>query len=400
MKSISARIASIEESQTIAFTTRAREMKRNGIDVVSLTAGEPDMPSPDVVKRAGIDSIERNLTKYTAVEGIPELVSAIAEKFRTENGLDASTANVMSCSGAKQALTNALFAILDPGDEVIVLSPYWVSYPPLVQMAGGVPVIVACPRAGGFRPDVQAIAAAITSKTKAIIVNSPNNPTGVVLTTDELSELAAIAAKHDLYIISDEVYEGMVFDGRKHVSIGSLPDGAGRTLTVSGVSKSYAMTGWRLGFLTGPKEIVRQAIKVQSQMTSNPSVIAQYGALAALTGARLDVVSMREIFQKRRDVVAGILNAVDGLQCVTPDGAMFFFLGADALLNGKTARPCASSTDVVEWLLESQHVVLVPGEGFGDNRCIRMSFAASEQVLAEGCRRIAAGIAELRNTGS
>ena len=306
----------------------------------------------------------------------------------------------MACSGAKQALTNALFALLDPQDEVLVLSPYWVSYPPLVRIAGGIPIIVPCDPKDGFRPDPLAIERAIGPKTKAIIVNSPNNPTGVVLSKDELQAIARVAAAHDLFIISDEVYEGMVFDGRKHVSIGSLPEARDRTITVSGVSKSYSMAGWRLGFLGAPEPIVRASIKVQSQMTSNPSTIAQYGALAALTGGHHEVDAMARAFQKRRDLFGSMLSTIPDVECVSPDGAMFFFLGVERLLDGRGQRPCRSSADIVEWLLDTQHVVLVPGEGFGNNRCIRISFAAGDDVLREGGRRIVEGIRQLRNGSS
>ncbi len=396
-KSLSRRVTEIEESQTMAFTARALELRRDGVDVVIMTAGEPDFPTADHVKLAAKEALDQNFTHYTSVQGIPELVQAIAEKFQRVNGLPYSERNVMVTTGAKQALTNALFAICGDGDEILIPYPSWVSYPSLVKLAGGVPIPVRSHRSNGFRPDLHGLRKAVTRKTKAILLNSPNNPTGVVYSREELSEIVAIATAHDLYIISDEIYEEMLFDGRTHVSIATLPGAIDRTVTVNGFSKTYAMTGWRIGYMGGPEEIIQSAVRMQGQVTSSVNSLSQKAGVAALRGPQERVRTMAKEFQRRRDAVWESLREVRELEVVKPEGAMFYFIGVQNLF-GRTGMSGAlsSSFDVVEYLLDSQHVVLVPGSAFGDDECIRMSFACSMQELNEGLRRIKKGIEALR----
>ncbi len=396
-KGLSRRIAEIEESQTMAFTARALELRRDGVDVVIMTAGEPDFPTADHVKDAAKEALDQNFTHYTSVQGIPEIVQAIAEKFRRVNGLSYTERNVMVTTGAKQALTNALFAICDNGDEVLIPYPSWVSYPSLVKLAGGIPIPVPSHRSRGFRPDIRALRKAVTRRTKAILLNSPNNPTGVVYSLEELSEIVAIATAHDLYLISDEIYEEMLFDGRKHVSIATLPGAQDRTVTVNGFSKTYAMTGWRIGYMGGPEDLIQSAIRLQGQVTSSVNSLSQRAGVAALRGPQERVHAMTKEFQRRRDAVWEALHTVPDLELVKPEGAMFYFIGVRKLF-GRTGKSGAlsSSYDVVEYLLDGEHVVLVPGSAFGDDECIRMSFACSMEDLLEGIRRITKGIEALR----
>jgi aspartate aminotransferase len=396
VKHLSGRVAGIDESQTMAFTARALRLREKGVDVIAMTAGEPDRPTADHIKAAAKVALDTNFTRYTAVQGYTEIVQAVIEKFRRVNGLVFNERQVMVTTGAKQALTNALFAVCEEGDEVIIPSPCWVSYPSLVRLAGGTPVVVPSTLDEGFRPDPAKLRSAVTRRSKAIILNSPNNPTGVVYSGEELEAVVAIAMEHQLYIISDEIYEEMLFDGRTHVSIGSLPGAEERTITVSGFSKTYAMTGWRIGYMGAPEEIVRLSMKVQGQMTSSVNAISQMAGVAALRGTQDGVRAMRSEFQRRREVVWDELHSIPDLGVTKPQGAMFFFLGVGSLF-GRTgpAGALASSTDVVEYLLDTRHVALVPGSAFHDDSCVRLSFACSEEALREGLRRIRSGIEAL-----
>ncbi len=393
----SRRIKDIEESQTIALTARAVAMRAAGIDVVSMTAGEPDFPTPDHIKAAAIDAINANFTRYTAVQGIPELVQAVVDKFRNENSLQFSPSQIVVTTGAKQAIINTLIAICDPGDEILISAPYWVSYPAMVRLAGGTPIIVPSGLDRGFRPHLSGLESAVTPRTKAIIVNSPSNPSALVYSLEEMNAIAEFAKRHNLLILSDEVYEWMLFDTRRHVSIGTLPAAADRTVTINGVSKSYSMTGWRIGFMGGPEEITRAAIKVQSQMTSNANSIAQKAAVAALNGPKDFPRMMMVEYQKRRDNTLAALRSIHGITVVPPEGAMFFFLSVKDLIGRRTdEKQITSSTVLVEYLLHRHHVALIPGEAFGDDTCLRMSFSCGIRDLEEGLKRIARGIRELQ----
>ncbi len=397
LKKLSHRAGEIEESQTMAFTARAIELRNDGVDVVILTAGEPDFPTADHIKAAAKEALDKNFTRYTAVQGIPEIVRAIAEKFQTVNGLPYTEQQVMVTTGAKQGIANALLAICEQGDEVLIPYPSWVSYPTLVKLAGGTPVPVRSSLANHFRPDLDGFRSGITRKTKAILLNSPNNPTGVVYTETELRAIAALASQFNLYIVCDEIYEEMIFDRRKHVSIGTLPGAEGRTVTVSGFSKTYAMTGWRIGYMGGPEEIIQASMRIQGQVTSSVNSISQRAAVTALRGPQERVRVMREEFERRRDLVWEILGPVKELDLVKPEGAMFYFIGVSKLYGREgSAGRLTNSRDVVEYLLDSQHVVLVPGSAFGDDDCVRMSFACSVDTLREGLHRMKNGIDGLR----
>jgi aspartate aminotransferase len=381
----------------MAFTNRARELREQGADVVAMTAGEPEFPTAPHIKAAAIEAIEHNFTHYTQVQGILELREAIAEKFNRDNHLTFSPHHIVVSAGAKQALANALMVLCGEGDEVLVPAPYWVSYPPLVQLAGATPVVVPCEAATGFRPDPDALQRAITPRTRAIIVNTPNNPAGTVYTAEELAAIAGLAVEHDLVILSDEIYEGMLFDGRRHLSVGAVPGAEKRTITINGFSKTYAMTGWRVGYMGGPENVCRAATALQGQMTSNPNSIAQKAALAALRGPQGAVHAMTLEYQQRRDFVVSALRLIPGLHVTRPEGAMFLFIDVRELF-GRTGagRTMQTSSDVVEYLLDSRHVALVPGSGFGDDGCVRLSFACSLTDLEKGVKRIAEGIADLQ----
>jgi len=391
---LSAKVRGLEESATLRLTQKARLLRESGVDVVALTAGEPDFPTPAHVKEAARHAIDTDFTHYTANQGAPELIAAVIDKFRAENGLLYTPHEVLVSTGAKQSLFNALTAMLDPGDEVIIPAPYWVSYPAIVQLAGGVPVVV--PPTGSFRPDPAALRGAVTGRTRALIINTPCNPTGAVWTREEIAAVAALARDTGVMIVSDEIYEKMVFDGRAHMSIGALPLMHDRVVTVNGVSKSYAMTGWRIGFMGGPGEIISGAARVQGQVTNNANSIAQKATVAALLGPHAPIDAMRDEFQRRRDFVLGRF-AAGGMALPSPEGAMFFLIDVARWL-GRSARGKRMDTaaDIVEHLLEHHHVALVPGDAFGAPRHVRMSFAAPAGELDRGVERILRGLEELK----
>jgi aspartate aminotransferase len=394
---LSRKIQDLEESQTIALTQKARAMKLNGIDVVSFTAGEPDFPTPRHIKDAAIRAIETDCTHYTANEGSAELLAAVSEKFARDNGLEFTPAQLMVSAGAKQCIYNALRAILNPGDEVLIPAPYWVSYPAMVRMADGVPVIVPMSIAGGFRPDARALRKALTPKTRVLILNTPGNPTGSVFTREETEALAELVRTTGITVISDEIYEKVVFDSRKHLSIGAIPAIRDQVITVNGVSKAYAMTGWRIGYMGGPEPLIRAAAKVQGQVTNNANSIAQKATVAALRGPEAPIAEMTAEFERRRNYVMTRIAAVPGIEAREPDGAMFLFFSAENYL-GRTAHGATvrTASDLVEYLMERHHVALVPGDAFGDARCIRLSFACSMHDLERGMDRLVRGFDELR----
>jgi len=396
MTLLSRKVRDVDESLTLSLTAKARQLKEAGLDVISLTAGEPDFPTPRHVKDAAIAAIEGNFTRYTANEGITELLDAVIAKFSRDNGLTFGRDQILVSSGAKHAIFNALQAVCERGDEVIILSPYWVSYPAMVRLVDAVPVIVPCPMESGFRPIPEAIRRAVTVKTKAIILNSPANPTGVVFTREEIEALAALIRETGILVFSDEVYEKVAYDGRRHMSIGAL-DGIGdRVITVNGVSKAYAMTGWRIGYLGGPREIVAAAAKVQGQTTSNANSIAQKAAAAALSGSQESVDAMVAEFQRRRGVVYTALSSIAGLNVRVPDGAMFFFFGVKEFLGKRhRGRTITTSIDLAHHLLDEYHVGVVPGTAFGANDCLRLSFSCPVAQLSEGLRRLKKGLEEL-----
>jgi aspartate aminotransferase len=382
----------VKPSPTMAITTKARELKAAGFDVIGLGAGEPDFDTPDNIKRAAVEAIERGETKYTAVDGIPELKRAVAEKFNRENGLAYKPSEITVGSGGKQVLYNALLATLDPGDEVIVPSPYWVSYPDIVLLAGAEPVVVDTKPEDGFKLKPEALARAITPRTKWFIFNSPSNPTGAAYTEAEVKALTDVLVKHDkVWVLSDDIYEHLVYDGFKFTTPAAVePRLKGRTLTLNGVSKAYAMTGWRIGYGGGPEPLIKAIATLQSQSTSNPCSISQWAAVEALEGPQDFLKDWVVSFQERRDLVVAMLNQAKGLSCHKPEGAFYVYPSCAGVI-GKTTRGgkvIGDDEDFATALLEEEGVAVVHGAAFGLSPFFRVSYATGLKVLEEACRRI------------
>ena len=378
---IAERLRHVESSPTLALAAKAKALVKAGKRVLDFTAGEPDFPTPEHIKRAAIDAIERNQTKYTPAAGILELRSAVANDLSRRLGVPYAPAEVIVSTGAKQALYNALQAICDPGDEVLVLSPYWVSYLPLVRLADATPVVIETREADRFQPEPTAVKAAITNRTKAIILNSPSNPTGAVIERPRLKALAELALAKDLFVISDEIYDQMVFPPIEARSVVQEDRKIlERTLLINGVSKSYSMTGWRIGYAAGPTHVIEAMTALQSHSTSNPTSISQYAALAALTGDQADVKRMAAEFHRRRDRLVNGLNQLKDLSCVMPDGAFYAWCNIGHL--GQPAEVIAA-----RWLEESL-IAVVPGEGFGSSSHVRFSFATSLEAIDEALGRL------------
>jgi len=390
----------VQPSATLAVTNKARELRAAGHDVIGLGAGEPDFDTPDNVKKAGIAAIEQGRTKYTNTDGIPELKAAIAGKFKRENGLDYAPEQINVSPGGKAVLWNALVATLNPGDEVVVAAPYWVSYPEMARLAGGEPVIVSAGIEAGFKISPDQLDEAITPRTRWVIFNSPSNPTGAAYSRDELAALGAVLARRDhVWAMTDDMYEHIVYDGFEFASLAAAcPDIYPRTLTVNGVSKAYAMTGWRIGYAGGPADLIKAMGKVMSQTTSNPASISQWAAVEALTGPQDFIAERARAFQARRDLVVDGLNAAEGLTCLTPQGAFYAFPDCAGAL-GKSAPNGAMIDDDVafcEALLEVEQVAAVPGAAFGASGHFRVSYATSNEALTEAMARIQRFCAALR----
>ncbi len=397
MTSLSEKVGLIEESQTIAITTLARKLRAQGKNVISLSAGEPDFPTPENIKQAAIGAIQGNFTKYTQNEGIPELREAVAEKFRKENGLKVSANDILISSGGKHSIFNALQTICNPGDEVIIPSPYWVSFPEMVKLAGATPVILRTNEEHGFTFTAEDLRPLVSQKTKALIINSPSNPTGTMLDEDAFYGIASLAREKDFFIISDEIYEKIVYDGNKHFSIGSIAEVQDKVITIGGVSKAYSMTGWRIGFMAANEEIIKSAAKIQSQMTSNASSISQAAALEAIRGPQRDIETMRLAFEHRRDLTLAMLEKMDGFKTVKPSGAFYFFPSVKDLFGRKhDGTELTNSVDVAHYFLSEAQVALVPGAAFGSDEHIRISYAYSEEELREAMRRIADVVSKLQ----
>lgn len=382
----------IAPSPTIAVTQKARELKARGVDVIGLGAGEPDFDTPDNIKAAAIDAIRRGETKYTAVDGIPELKQAVADKFRRDNDLDYDTDQITIAPGGKPIIFNALLATLDPGDEVIIPAPYWVSYPDMVRLAGGTPVIVEARGEDGFKLKPEALEAAITPQTKWFIFNSPSNPTGAAYTRDDIRALTDVLERYEhVLILTDDMYEKIVFDGFEFTTPAQIaPALYDRTLTMNGASKAYCMTGWRIGFAGGPKPLVKAMAKAQSQMTSNPCSIAQWAAVEALNGPQDFIAAHNQVFRERRDLVVSMLNQAAGLECRTPEGAFYVYPSCAGVIGRKTAdgREIGGDADFAAALLDQEAVAVVHGEAFGLSPYFRISYATSTEALEEACRRI------------
>jgi aspartate aminotransferase len=397
MLPISKKVARLEESQTQAFAARARNMRAQGIDVVSLTAGEPDFPTPQLIKEAAIKAINENFTKYTSNQGIPELLHAITHKFQDDNNLKFDTSQILVSCGAKHSVYNALQAICDEGDEVIVPAPYWVSYPEMVKLVDARPVIVQSSAENHFKMTAAQLKHAVTKKTKALILCSPSNPTGAVYTPDEIVELAAVVAQTGVYVISDEIYEKIIYDGYKHFSIGSIEPIWEQVITVNGVSKVFSMTGWRIGYMGARKDIVQAAEKIQSQMTSNAPSISQKAALAALTNnLSYEVAAMVKEFDRRRKYLLAEMDKVKELKYIYPRGSFTLFVNIKPFLKAKiNSHKLETSDDVVMYFLNEHNVAMVPGSSFGAPHWMRLSYACSMEDLQKAVRRLHNGFAEL-----
>ncbi|MBC7143107.1 MAG: pyridoxal phosphate-dependent aminotransferase [Rhodobacteraceae bacterium] len=400
MPFISDTLARVKPSPTIAVTNKARELKAEGRDIIGLGAGEPDFDTPENIKAAAKRAIDEGKTKYTAVDGIPELKAAIAAKFARENGLHYKPNQITVGTGGKQTLYNALVATLNPGDEVIIPAPYWVSYPDMVLLAGGTPVPVACGIESGFKLTPERLEAAITPKTKWFIFNSPSNPTGAGYSRTELKALTEVLMKHPhVWVMSDDMYEHLVFDDFEFVTPAQVEPGLyDRTLTCNGVSKAYAMTGWRIGYAAGPVELIRAMGTVQSQSTSNPCSIAQYAAVEALDGPQDFLAENKKVFQRRRDLVVSMLNQAKGIKCPRPEGAFYVYPDIAGCI-GKTSAGGAKIADDEAFataLLEETGVAVVFGAAFGLSPNFRVSYATSDAALEEACGRIQAFCAGLR----
>ncbi|WP_298557251.1 pyridoxal phosphate-dependent aminotransferase [uncultured Aliiroseovarius sp.] len=392
MSFLSATLDRVKPSPTIAVSTLAAELKAAGRDVIGLGAGEPDFDTPENIKAAGKAAIDAGKTKYTAPDGMPELKQAICDKFKRENGLEYTPAQVSVGTGGKQILYNALMATLNPGDEVIIPAPYWVSYPDMVLLAGGEPVVVECPIETGFRMTAEQLEAAITPKTKWLIFNSPSNPTGAGYSRDELKALTDVLMRHPhVWVMTDDMYEHLAYDDFEFCTPAEVEPGLyDRTLTCNGVSKAYAMTGWRIGYAAGPVELIAAMRKIQSQSTSNPCSVSQWAAVEALNGTQDFIAENNKMFVRRRDLVVEMLNAAQGIECPVPDGAFYVYPSIKGCI-GKTSAGGVKIDDdetFAKALLEEKGVAVVFGSAFGLSPNFRVSYATSDEALSEACTRI------------
>ena len=394
------RLARIKPSPTIAATTRARELKAAGRDVIGLGAGEPDFDTPDHVKDAAIKAIKDGQTKYTAVDGTPELKAAIAAKFKRDHGLTYAPAQISVGAGGKQVLYNALMATLNPGDEVVIPAPYWVSYPDMVLLAGGEPVIAMTGEQRGFKLRPEDLEAAMTKRTKWVILNSPSNPTGAAYSRDQLKTVCEVLARHpQVWVMSDDIYEKVIYGNFVFSTPAEVePALYERTLTVNGVSKAYAMTGWRIGYAGGPRPLIEAMAMIQSQSTSNPTSIAQAAAVAALNGDHAFLAPRNAAFQRRRDRVVAMLNQAPGLRCLTPEGAFYVYPSCAGTIGRKTpdGKTIRTSEDFATYLLEAVGVAVVHGTAFGLDPYFRISYATSDALLKAACERIQNACAALK----
>lgn len=387
---LSSKNMAISPSPTLSIDSKFKEMKANGIDVVGFGAGEPDFDTPEHIKQAAIDAINGGFTKYTPASGTVELKKAVAEKFRRDNGLIYDTDQIVISNGAKHSLMNAFDAILNPGDEVIIPAPFWVSYPEIVKLADGVPHYIYTKEEDNFKFTAEQLKAAINPKTKAMIMNSPSNPTGMVYTQDELAEIAKVCVENQIYVIADEIYEKLIYDNYKHTSIASFGDEIkDLTITINGVSKSYAMTGWRIGYAAANKQIAKIMGNIQSHAASNPNSIAQKAAVAALNGPQDSMEKMRTVFEQRRDYMVDRINNISDVSCIKPHGAFYVMMNIKKLYNKELYNRVIDSADTfAELFLEKAKVAVVPGTGFGADGYVRWSYATSLENIKEGLDRL------------
>ena len=397
MAKLSERLNRLAPSATLAMSQKSSEMKAQGIDVINLSVGEPDFNTPDHIKTAAKEAIDENYSKYSPVPGYPDLRKAIVDKLYRENQLDYEVAEILVSNGAKQSVCNTLMALVNEGDEVIIPAPYWVSYPQMVKLAGGNPTIVKTGFAQEFKISPEQLEAAITPKTKVIILCSPSNPTGSVYSQSELEGLAHVILKHeDLYVIADEIYEHINYVG-KHESIAQFPGMKERTIIVNGISKAYAMTGWRIGYIAAPEWIVKGCNKLQGQYTSGPCSISQRAAIAAYTQSQACVDEMRQAFQRRRDLIVKLAKDIHGLEVIEPKGAFYLFPKCNHFFGKSTnGYYIKNSTDLSMYLLEKAHVATVGGDAFGEPNCLRMSYATSDENIQEAFRRIKNALEQLQ----
>jgi aspartate aminotransferase len=400
MSLISAALGRISPSPTLAMTSRVLELKAQGVAVIGLAAGEPDFDTPDFVKDAAIEAIRAGKTKYTNVDGTPELKAAIAAKFKRDNGLSYEASQISVNVGGKHTLFNALVATVEAGDEVIIPAPYWVSYPDIVQYCGGTPVIVAAGAAQGYKIAPEQLDAAITPRTKWLVLNSPSNPTGAAYTAAELKALGEVLLRHPhVWVMADDMYEHITYGDFEFTTIAQVvPELYERTLTVNGCSKAYSMTGWRIGFAGGPVQLVKAMAKLQSQSTSNPCSIAQAAATAALNGPQDFLADRNAAFERRRDLVCSMLNQINGVHCPRPDGAFYVYPDVSGLIGKSTpaGKTIATDENLIDYFLDEARVAAVHGAAFGLSPAFRVSYATSEQLLTEACERIQTACAALR----
>ncbi len=397
MAQLSDRLQRLAPSATLAMSQKSSEMKAQGIDVINLSVGEPDFNTPDHIKAAAKKAIDDNYSRYSPVPGYPDLRKAIVDKLKNENGLEYGMNEILVSNGAKQSVCNTVMALVNDGDEVIIPAPYWVSYPQMVTLAGGVPVIVNAGFEQNFKMTPEQLEAAITPKTRLLILCSPSNPTGSVYSKAELEGLAEVIKKHeDMFVLADEIYEHIIYTGR-HESIAQFDGMKERTIVVNGVSKAYAMTGWRIGFIAAPEWIVKGCNKLQGQYTSGPCSVSQKAAEAAYTSSQACVEEMRQAFHRRRDLIVKLTSEIPGLEVNVPEGAFYVFPKCSSFFgksDGETT--ISSSTDFALYLLEKGHVATVGGDAFGDPDCFRMSYATSEDNIVEAMKRIKEALAKLK----
>ena len=399
MSYLSTRLSLIQPSPTLAITAKAAQMRAEGIDVIALSAGEPDFDTPDFVKEAAKLALDKGMTKYTPVDGLPALKKAIQAKLAKDNNLSYDLDQIMAGTGGKQVIFNALLATLNSGDEVIIPAPYWVSYPDIVNLFGGVPKIVKCLEESGFKLTPDLLEEAITNNTKWLILNSPSNPTGELYSEEELAALGRVLIKYPhVMVLSDDIYEYLVYDNKSFVTLATvMPELKERCLIVNGVSKSYSMTGWRLGYGAGPKPLIKAMTMLQSQSTSNPCSITQVAAAAAIEGNRDFLAEWCESFAKRRDLTAQLVSEIPGLSCRTPNGAFYLYINCDGVIGKMTPDGIKIEDDnqLAQYLLSEAHVAVVSGDAFGLSPYFRISYATSESILMEACRRIRSALEQL-----
>lgn len=397
MAKLSTRLTRLAPSETLAMSQKSNEMKAQGIDVINLSVGEPDFNTPEHIKESAKKAVDENWTYYSPVPGYADLRKAISAKLKNENNLEYSINEILVSNGAKQSVCNAIMALIDDGDEVIIPAPYWVSYPQMVKLAGGEPVYVGAGFEQNFKITGEQLEAAITPKTRMLILCSPSNPTGSVYSQKELEELANVIKKHeDIIVVSDEIYEHINYIG-KHHSIAQFPRMKERTVIVNGVSKAYAMTGWRIGYIAGPEWIVKGCNKLQGQYTSGPSSISQKAAEAAYTLSQGPVEDMRQAFERRKNLIVELAGQIEGLEVNNPDGAFYIFSKCNSFFGKKFGdKTINNSTELAMYLLEEGHVATVGGDAFGDSECIRMSYATSDDNIREAIKRIANALKKLQ----